>query len=88
MIAQLSLLFANVVDSLTTKQINFLLAVADSVSKFSSKEELTKYKLGTSANIKNLRKATLEKDLIDVLPGNIIEIQDPAFEYWVKYVYR
>ena len=51
LIAQLSLLFANVVDSLTPKQINFLLAVADSVS-------------------------------------NIIEIQDPAFEYWLKYVYR
>lgn len=88
LIAQLSLLFANVVDSLTPKQINFLLAVADSVSNFSSKEVLTKYKLGTSANIKNLRKATLEKDLIDVLSGNIIEIQDPAFEYWLKYVYR
>ena len=52
------------------------------------KEVLTKYKLGTSANIKNLRKATLGKDLIDVLFGNIIEIQDPAFEYWLKYVYR
>ena len=88
LIAQLSLLFANVVDSLTPKQINFLLAVADSVSNFSSKGVLTKYKLGTSANIKNLRKATLGKDLIDVLSGNIIEIQDPAFEYWLKYVYR
>ena len=88
LIAQLSLLFANVIDSLTPKQINFLLAVADGVSNFSSKEVLNKYKLGTSANIKNLRKATLEKDLIDVLSGNIIEIQDPAFEYWLKYVYR
>ena len=88
LIAQLSLLFANVVDSLTPKQLNFLLAVADGVSNFFSKEVLTKYKLGTSANIKNLRKATLGKDLIDVLFGNIIEIQDPAFEYWLKYVYR
>ena len=88
LIAQLSLLFANVVDSLTPKQLNFLLAVADGVSNFFSKEVLTKYKLGTSADIKNLRKATLGKDLIDVLFGNIIEIQDPAFEYWLKYVYR
>ena len=88
LIDQLSLLFANIIDTLTPKQINFLLAVADGVSNFSSKEVLTKYKLGTSANIKNLRKATLEKDLIDVLPGNVIEIQDPAFEYWLKYVYK
>ena len=33
LIAQLSLLFANVIDSLPPKQINFLLAVADGVSK-------------------------------------------------------
>ena len=88
LIGQLSLLFANIIDSLTPKQINFLLAVADGNSNFSSKEVLTKYKLGTSANIKNLKKATLEKDLIDILPRNVIEIQDPAFEYWLKYMYR
>lgn len=88
LIDQLSLLFANVIDSLTPKQINFLLAVADGNTNFSSKEVLNKYKLGTSANIKNLKKATLEKDLIDVLPNNVIEIQDPAFEYWLRYVYK
>lgn len=88
LIDQLSLLFANVIDSLTPKQINFLLAVADGNTNFSSKEVLSKYKLGTSANIKNLKKATLEKDLIDVLPNNVIEIQDPAFEYWLRYVYK
>ena len=88
LIGQLSLLFTNVIDSLTPKQINFLIAVADGVANFSTKEILEKYQLGTSANIKNLRKATLEKDLIDILPGNITEIQDPAFEYWLKNVYR
>lgn len=84
---QLSLLFTNIIDSLTSKQINFLLAITDGVVNFSSKETLTKYKLGTSANIKNLRKATLEKDLIDILPGNTIEMQDPVFEYWLKNIY-
>lgn len=84
---QLSLLFANIIDTLTSKQINFLLAVADGVTNFSSKEILTNYKLGTSANIKNLRKATLEKDLIDILPDNVTEIQDPVFEYWLKNCY-
>lgn len=88
LIDQLSLLFTNIIDALTPKQINFLLAVADGNTNFSSKEVLSKYKLGTSANIKNLRKATLEKDLIDVLPENVVEIQDPAFEYWLKYVYK
>lgn len=88
LIGQLSLLFTNIIDSLTAKQINFLLAVADGVVNFSSKEVLTKYRLGTSANIKNLKKAALEKDLIDILSGNIIELQDPAFEYWIKNIYK
>ncbi|MDR0939682.1 MAG: ATPase [Mediterranea sp.] len=88
LIDQLSLLFANIVDALTPRQIGFLLAVADGVTNFSSREVLERYKLGTSSNIKNLRNATLEKDLIDLLPGGRIEMQDPAFEYWLKHVYR
>ena len=87
-IGQLSLLFTNILDTLTSKQINFLLAVANKESNFSSKEVLQKYKLGTSANIKNLKKATLEKDLIDIMPGEKIAIQDPLFEYWLKALYH
>lgn len=87
-IGQLSLLFANIIDTLTPRQINFLLAVADGVTNFSSKEILIKYQLGTSANIKNLKKAATEKDLVDILPGNRIELQDPVFEHWLKHIYR
>ena len=68
-IDQMRLLFSNLLDSLTPKQINFLHAVVDGVENFSSKTILDKYELGTSANIKNLRKAMLQRDLIDVLPG-------------------
>ena len=63
------------------------MAVADGVTNFSSKEVLTKYQLGTSVNIKNLKKVATEKDLIDILPGNKIELQDPVFEYWLKHIY-
>lgn len=87
-VGQLSLLFTNIIDTLTPKQINFLIAVADGVTNFSTKETLTKYQLGTSANIKNLKKTATEKDLIDILPGNKIELQDPVFEYWLKHCYR
>ncbi len=84
LVDQLSLLFTNIIDSLTLKQINFLYAIVAGKTNFSSKEVLKKYDLGTSANIKNLRNATLEKDLIDLLPNNQIVIQDPVFEYWLK----
>ena len=29
-----------------------------------------------------------KNDLIDILGSNKIEIQDPAFEYWLKNVYN
>ncbi len=84
---QLSLLFSNIIDTLTTKQIGFLVAIAQKEENFSSKIVLNKYNLGTSANIKNLRKAVLDKDLIDIIPGNKIEFQDPIFEYWLVNSY-
>lgn len=84
LVGQLNLLFSNLLDSLRPKQINFLHAVVDGVVNFSSKEVLKKYDLGTSANIKNLRSAVLERDLIDIVSKDKIEIQDPIFAYWLK----
>lgn len=84
LVNQLSLLFSNIIDSLTAKQISFLVALANGEKNFSSKETLRKYDLGTSANIKNLKQVALNKDIIDILPENIIEFQDPVFEYWLK----
>lgn len=86
LVGQLSLLFSNLVDSLTAKQISFLQAVAYGEKNFSSREVLTKYQLGTSANIKNLKKAMQDKDLIDVMP-DVITLQDPVFAYWLREKY-
>ena len=83
-VGQLSLLFANLMDTLTERQIGFLRAILDGVRNFSSADVLAKYNLGTSSNIKNLRKAVLEKDLIDIFPDRHIEFQDPVFEYWLR----
>jgi hypothetical protein len=87
LVDQLSLLFTNAIDSLTPRQINFLLALTAGNTNFSSKDTLRKYDLGTSANIKNLKKSLLEKDIIDILPGNKVILQDPVFEYWLKNNY-
>ena len=86
LVGQLSLLFSNIIDTLTAKQISFLQAVANGERNFSSRDVLAKYELGTSANIKNLRKALQDKDLIDVMPEATM-IQDPVFAYWIKNVY-
>lgn len=86
LVGQLSLLFSNTIDTLTAKQISFLKAIANGERNFSSREVLTKYQLGTSANIKNLRKAMLDKNLIDVTPETTV-LQDPIFSYWLREVY-
>ena len=87
LIDQLSLLFTNIIDSLTARQIAFLVAIVKGESNFTAKATLQKYNLGTSANVKNLKKALLEKDLIDILPQHKIELQDPVFLLWLKKVY-
>ena len=87
MVRQLSLLFTNLIDSLTSRQISFLVAVAKGEERFSSQEVLSKYNLGTSANIKNLRTSLLDKDLIDIRVESKIEIQDPVFEWWLLNEY-
>ena len=87
MVRQLSLLFTNLIDSLTSRQISFLVAVAKGEERFSSQEVLSKYKLGTSANIKILRTSLLDKDLIDIRVESKIEIQDPVFEWWLLNEY-
>lgn len=86
LVNQLSLLFSNIIDSLTAKQISFLQAIANGEKNFSSRDVLVNYQLGTSANIKNLRKALLDKDLIDILPDSTV-IQDPVFAYWLRNRY-
>ena len=63
------------------------MAVVAGKNNFSAKETLKKYDLGTSANIKNIKKALQEKDLIDILPNNEIVLLDPTFEYWLKNYY-
>ncbi|MDR0386237.1 MAG: ATPase [Prevotellaceae bacterium] len=84
MMFQMSLLFANVLDELSARQTAFLKAIVAGETNFSSKETLKKYDLGTSANIKNLKKSLLEKDIIDILPQKQIVLQDPVFELWLN----
>ena len=84
---QLSLLFTNIIDSLTARQISFLKAIVEGEINFTAKNTLQKYDLGSSANVKNLKNALLEKDLIDILPHHKIELQDPVFYLWMKRMY-
>ena len=81
---QSSILFQNYIDELTGFQINFLLAMSDGIqSEFSRKEILTRYNLGTAANITRLKKSLEDKDLIDI-EAKKITFNDPVFAHWIK----
>ena len=58
---QLSLLFQNLIESLSTTQVNYLEAIINEENHFSSKETIQKYRLGTSANVSRIKKALIDK---------------------------
>ena len=81
---QNNILFQSETENLSAYQMNFLKAVIDGIhSKFSSKEIILKYTLGTSANIVRLKSALLQKELIET-DGKEIILADPVFGVWFK----
>jgi Predicted ATPase (AAA+ superfamily) len=83
---QLSLLFVGQVATLTSTQINFLKAVIDGETAFSSQGNLKKYSLGSSANVKKIKTTLISREIIDITPQNV-DILDPIFKLWLKEDY-
>jgi len=79
---QLSLLFVGQIEGMTATQVNFLRAVLNGETNFSSQEVLKNYRLGASSNLKKIKAALLSKEIIDV-QGKKIEILDPVFKLWL-----
>jgi len=83
---QLSLLFVNRIESLTSTQINFLKAVINGETAFTSQETLKKYRMGSSANIKKIKDALTSQEIIDIADVRV-EILDPIFKLWLSENY-
>ena len=83
---QLSLLFVGQIETMTSTQINFLKAVLDGETAFTSQENLQKYRLGTSANIKKIKNTLLFREIIDI-SAQKVDILDPIFKLWLKEEY-
>lgn len=78
-------LFIQQTESLSEYQMNFLRALSEGVhTSFTQQAVLKKYRLGTSANITRLKKALVEKDLIDTTAPNHMEISDPILSLWLR----
>ena len=74
-------------DSLSELQINLLRAIAHNEKHYSSAETLSKYKLGTSANVVKNKRLLVKKDLINIVQ-QIPEFQDPLFKIWFLENYK
>lgn len=85
---QLSLLFQNMTSDVSITQLNFLKALMSGEKKLSSKDVLTKYELGTSANISRVKKALANKEILDLF-ANKVTFTDPVYKAWLeKYFFK
>ena len=79
-------LFQREVDQLTTPQLQFLSAILNNVEQFSAVETLKKYRMGTSGNVKRIKEALENKEIIDTATARP-EFLDPLFKLWLGKVY-
>ena len=85
-VSQLSLLFVNLTETLSSKQISLLNAILNGEKHLSAKATLEKYRLGTSASVVQLKKRLTEIDIIDETQDGI-EFLDPMYKYWLESRY-
>lgn len=83
-IDQNALLYTRDTEELTTPQVNFLTALAGGVnSGLASKDIIYKYRLGTSANVLKIKKALLNKELIEEHNKEVFFL-DPVYQLWFR----
>jgi len=80
---QLSLLFANSTERLSSFQINLLKAVLAGEKQLTAKETLEKYQLGTSANVVRIKRGMIENEILDDTSDEL-SFLDPMYKFWLK----
>jgi hypothetical protein len=87
LVSQLGMLFQTITDNLNGSQVNFLMAVTENTEHYSSQASIQKYRLGTSANVLKLKKALVNKEILEIDQG-IVTFLDPLYRYWlIKYYF-
>ncbi len=86
LLMQLSLLFQNLTDTLSNKQVNLLLSIINDEPELSSSQTIKRYSLGTSATVNRSKNALIDKEILDQFSGKL-EFVDPAYKAWLKQHY-
>lgn len=84
LIAQNAALFMQQTEGLSSYQMNMLRAIAAGIHNgFLSQEVLETYRLGTKSNIPRIKKALIDRDIVEQRETGLY-ISDPIFNKWFK----
>jgi len=83
LLMQQSILYQREIDNLTNLQLNFLKALSVGEKQFSSVAAMRKFNFGSPGNIKRIKEALENREIIDIT-GKQIEIGDPLFKIWIN----
>lgn len=86
LVEQLSLLFTNIIESLTEQQINYLKAVIMQEPAISSAETLIKYGISSATSASRSKVTLIKKEILDDT-GKKVLFLDPIFKYWLTHHY-
>jgi uncharacterized protein len=76
-------LYHRLVDELTTPQLNYLRALLNGVTRFTTMETIRRFNLGSSAHVKRMTSALENKEVLD-FRGKETEWIDPLFKIWLE----
>jgi hypothetical protein len=85
-VQQLSLLFSNLIETLTFQQICYLHAVIAGEKAITNAETMHKYHISSATAASRSLKTLIKKDVLDSKEGKV-SFQDPIFEYWLRHQY-
>jgi hypothetical protein len=80
---KLSLLYQRETDQLSNTQVNFLKALCNNETRFTTADVLHRYRLGSSANVSRIKSALEQKEVIDTMEPTI-QFSDPLYKIWFK----
>lgn len=86
MVEQLSLLFSNLMETLTFQQTCYLHALIAGEKSITSAETMYRYHISSATAASRSLKTLIKKDILDSKSGEI-SFQDPIFEYWLRHDY-
>lgn len=86
LVAQLSLLFVNITESLTNQQLNYLKVILAGETAVTSTAVMKKYGISSATAASRSKEALIKNDILDAIGGNV-NFQDPVYRHWLKHEY-